>query len=120
MFFFSIASAYTLELLQVLDCNKETETHISLRDEGLETNYMIIGIKCAKQAYYMFNFIFIRTIQFTHVRKHGMRSSFIAVVTSLNFALQTTVSIRSTNLLWKRKHHAALSKHRQETKSRLW
>lgn len=79
---------------------------------------MIMGIKCAEQAYYMFNFIFIRTIQFTHVRKHGMRSSFIAVVTSLNFALQTTVSIRSTNLLWKRKHHAALSKHRQETKSR--
>lgn len=51
-YYLFVKSFFQLQvLLQVLDCNKETETQISLRAEGLETNYMIMDIKCAGQAY---------------------------------------------------------------------
>lgn len=51
-YYLFVKSFFQLQvLLQVLDCNKETEIQISLRAEGLETNYMIMDIKCAEQAY---------------------------------------------------------------------
>lgn len=85
-------------------------------------NYFLCAFK-SQNAIINFHIIFSNVnlilIKYDHLLyRPNRRSNFIGSHTSSNFAPQTIVSIRSTNLPWKRKHHVTLSKHREETKSR--
>lgn len=73
-------------------------------------------IETVRQLSRPFNLILIKYRLLIIVQTQGQISSRASRHT--NFAPQTIVSIRSTNLPWKRKQHVTLSKHREETKSR--